>query len=69
MIAVDKGAATKESRQSTTGDAMTSYDFLQFSVCVFSILAAGSGFSQQPPGWRNRPQKPAGRVLVYFRKR
>ena len=28
-------------RQQTTGDAMTFYDFLQFAVCVFSILAAG----------------------------
>jgi hypothetical protein len=24
-----------------TGDAMTFYDFLQFGVCMFSILAAG----------------------------
>ena len=27
--------------KNTTGDSMTLHDFLQFGVCVFSILAAG----------------------------
>jgi hypothetical protein len=48
---------------------MTSYDFLQFSVCVFSILAAGFWLQSATSRLSKPTQKSAGKGLICFHKR
>ena len=48
---------------------MKLYDFLQLSVCVFSVLAAGFWLQSATIRLAKLAQKPAGRALVHFHKR
>lgn len=63
-----KSVAAGVSTPNPTGEAMTLYDFLQFSVGVFSILAAGFWLQSATSRLVKPATQPAAKGSVCFHK-